>query len=227
MLLDNLFYNGFNSKLIETAQYDGILEIPILSPPKEIVKPSIAVPFGQHHRITDYSSVILVFYVKDPLFRDFVSKPQNYVDKMKNIYIMSTPDCSVYRDMPFFEQLANIGVGRAIGYYWQEQGKLIYPNVRWGDERTYTRKYFDIPPAFAGIPKNSIVSIGTYGNSKDAEDKYYLEVGLDAMLEELTPKIVLVYGAYNKKIFEKHEKYTQFHHMPDWISYIHGKRGVK
>ena len=27
----NLFYDGFNSKLIETAFFDGSLEIPILS----------------------------------------------------------------------------------------------------------------------------------------------------------------------------------------------------
>ena len=37
--MNNLFYDGFNSKLIETAFFEGFLEIPILEAPKEIVIP--------------------------------------------------------------------------------------------------------------------------------------------------------------------------------------------
>ena len=40
--MNNLFYDGFNSKLIETAFFEGFLEIPILEAPKEIVIPSVA-----------------------------------------------------------------------------------------------------------------------------------------------------------------------------------------
>ena len=121
--------------------------------------------------------------------------------------------------MPLWEQIANIGVSRSVGYYLQTQGKYVIPNVRWGDERTYNRRLFGFAPAFAGVPKNSIVSIGTYGCSRTQEDKYYLEAGLDAMLSELTPQVVIVYGSYNPNIFEKYEHYTHFHHLPDWISY--------
>lgn len=126
-----------------------------------------------------------MFYEHDFHFRDFVSVPQNYMGELKKVQIISTPDCSLYRDMPLWAQIANIGVNRSIGYYLQEQGKYVIPNVRWGDERTYSRKYFDSAPAFAGVPKNSIVSIGTYGCSRTREDKYYLEAGLDSMLSEL------------------------------------------
>ena len=38
--MHNLFYDGFNSKLIETAFYEGDLEIPILDRPKEWIIPS-------------------------------------------------------------------------------------------------------------------------------------------------------------------------------------------
>lgn len=37
--MNNLFYDGFNSKLIETAFFEGFFEIPILEAPKEIVIP--------------------------------------------------------------------------------------------------------------------------------------------------------------------------------------------
>lgn len=84
------------------------------------------------------------------------------------------------------------------------------------------KKYFDCSPAFSGIPRNSIVSIGTYGCSKTKEDKYFLEAGLDAMLNELTPTNVVVYGLYSKSIFSRYERYTTFHHLPDWTTYVRG-----
>ena len=221
----NLFYDGFNSKLIETAFFESFLEIPVLEPPQSIVVPSAAIPFSRRKAITDPAKEMLVFYEHDPLFREFVSTPQNYMDELKDIQILSTPDCSLYRDMPLWEQIANIGVSRSVGYYLQQQGKYVVPNVRWGDERTYTRQLFNFIPAFSGIPKNSIVSIGTYGCSKKKEDKCFLEAGLEAMLAELTPRDVVVYGSYSSKIFEKYERCTRFHHLPDWTTSVHnGKK---
>lgn len=41
------------------------------------------------------------------------------------------------------------------------------------------------------------------------------------MLIELTPQDVIVYGSYNPKIFGKYERYTRFHHLPDWTTYVH------
>lgn len=224
--MHNLFYDGFNSKLIETAFFESFLEIPILEAPKEIMIPTVAVPFSKRKAITNPAEEMLVFYEQDPEFRKFVSIPQNFDDDLENIQIISTPDCSLYRDMPLWEQLANIGVSRSVGHYLQQQGKYVIPNARWGDERTYTKLLFDAAPAFSGIPKNSIVSIGTYGCSKSKEDKYFLEAGLEAMLSALTPTDVLVYGSYNRKIFEKYERYTHFHHLPDWTTYVHHRKKV-
>lgn len=221
--MNNLFYDGFNSELIETAFFDGFLEMPVLNAPKEIILPTSAVPYSQRKKLKS-DTEMLVFYEQDPEFRDFVSVPQNFMEELKNVKIFSTPDCSVYRDMPYVFQLANIAVSRSVGYYLQQQGKYVIPNARWGDKRTYTKSHFDSIPAFSGIPKNSIVSIGTYGCSKSKEDKYFLEAGLDAMLEELTPKVVVVYGSYSTKIFGKYERYTYFHHLPDWISFKKGKK---
>ena len=224
--MDNLFYDGFNSKLIETALFESLLEIPVLEAQKKIIIPSIAVPFSKRAAITGRSDEMLVFYEQDPEFRDFVSVPQNYIDELKSVEIISTPDCSLYRDMPLWEQLANIGVSRSVGFYLQQQGKYVIPNARWGDERTYSKRTFGFAPAFSGLPHNSILSIGTYGCSKKKEDKYYLEAGLDAMLTELAPKVVVVYGSCNPKIFGKYEKYTQFVHIPDWTTCKHSDAEV-
>ena len=219
--MTNLFYDGFNSKLIETALFESILEIPILEAPEEIIIPKRAIPFSKIGQISDPLDM-LVFYERDPIFRDFVSTPQKYDAALSKVKIMSTPDCSLYRDMPLWEQLANIGVSRSIGYYEQQQGKYVIPNVRWGDARTYTNKYFDIPPSFAGVPKNSIVSIGTYGCSKKKEDKAHLVAFLEAMIDYLSPSDVIVYGSFNQKYIREFGQYTQFHVIPDWITYKRG-----
>ena len=211
----NLFYDGFNSKLIETAFFESFLEIPILEAQKEIIIPSKAIPFSKRSAVTGLSNEMLVFYEQDTEFREFVSVSQNYINELEHVRLISTPDCSLYRDMPLWEQIANIGVSRSVGYYLQQQGKYVIPNARWGDERTYSKELFGFAPAFVGLPHNSIVSIGTYGCCQKREDKYYLEAGLDAMLTDLTPEVVVVYGSYNSKIFCKYERYARFVNIPD------------
>ena len=75
--MNNLFYDGFNSKLIETAFFESLLEIPVLEAPKEIIIPKRAVPFSRLDQINDPLDM-LVFYEQDPVFREFVSIPQNF-----------------------------------------------------------------------------------------------------------------------------------------------------
>ena len=58
--MNNLFYDGFNSKLIETAFFDGIFEIPILKAPLEIVLPTVAVPFSKRNVISNPANEMLV-----------------------------------------------------------------------------------------------------------------------------------------------------------------------
>lgn len=215
--LNNLFYDGFNSKLIETAYFESILEIPLLSAHESIEIPSGAIPFSKRKHLSDENQM-LVYYEMDMQFRDFVSVPQKYIGEIEDYKYVSTPDCSLYRDMPLVFQLANIAIARSIGFYLQEQGKYVIPNVRWGDERTYSNDLFEIPPAFAGIPKSDIVSIGSYGCCQSKEDKYYLIRGLEAMLDYLQPTAVVVYGPYNPKVFAPYESYVNFYHIPDWIT---------
>lgn len=71
----------------------------------------------------------------------------------------------------------------------------MIPNIRWGDERTFTREMFRDKIAFLGVDKHSIVSIGTYGQVRTAESKRIFREGLLVMLEELEPEVVLVYGS--------------------------------
>ena len=109
-------------------------------------------------------------------------------------------------------------MNRAIGAYLQSKVIYVIPNVRWGDERSYTTCELPEKFAFLGIEKHSIVSIGTYGCIQGKEYRRYFYEGLKAMLEELEPKVVLVYGAMPDDIFEEVKKTTEFVQYYDWIS---------
>ena len=92
-------------------------------------------------------------------------------------------------------QILNVYRNRAIGHSLQKQGAYVITNVRWGDERSYTTDVLPEKFAFLGAPKNSVVSVGTYGCVQSKENKYYFREGLEAILDELTPEVVLVYGS--------------------------------
>ena len=97
-------------------------------------------------------------------------------------------------------------------------GMYVIPNVRWGDERSYTTCVLPEKFAFLGLPKHSIVCIGTYGACKTKEEKFHMRHGLIAMLEELCPETVLVYGAMPDEIFHDLYDKTTFVQYPDWTS---------
>lgn len=109
----NLFYDGFNSKLIETAYFESFLEIPILDSHKAIEIPNGAIPFSQRKK-HESNEQMLVFYENDPEFRELISVPQKYDNELDSFKFISTPDCSLYRDMPLIFQLTNIAVSRSI-----------------------------------------------------------------------------------------------------------------
>lgn len=100
----------------------------------------------------------------------------------------------------------------------QKQGLYVIPNIRWGDERTYTDQLLGEKVAFQGVDKHSIVAVGTYGQIKSADSKRYFREGLLAMLDELEPKVVLVYGPMPNKLFGDLFDRTHFVQYPDWIS---------
>ena len=215
--------DGFNAKLVENAVFAGYLEFPEIKKPDRIIIPIAMIPFSMR-RYTDNYKEALMFYEHDLKFRDLLTNVEKYTDELRKFPVIISPDCSLYRDMPLVLQMANAYFNRQIGHHLQQQGCYVITNVRWGDERSYTRIIpNEVPFAFLGVPKHSIVSIGTYGCCKSKEDKIHLRQGLKAMLDELEPEVVLVYGAMPENIFLEFKHLTRFVHYPDWTSSRHGR----
>lgn len=107
-----------------------------------------------------------------------------------------TPDFSTYQDFPDAIKKYAVYRMRTFGYWLGKQGVKVINNVRWGTEET-----FDY--CFEGIPKNSIVSIGTVGGGpRKIVDRKRFESGLFKMVEVLKPHTILVYGSAKGECFE-------------------------
>ena len=84
--------------------------------------------------------------------------------------------------------------GKALGYWLQENGVEIIPNVRWGDERTFELSTL-------GVEKNKTIAVGTHGCIKTIEGKRMFIRGFDYVVQALKPKNIIVYGRMPDKIF--------------------------
>lgn len=160
--IETLVDEGFRVSLIETAFFDGKFEIPHIDAPKDIVVPSGLVPFSRRQRSRDKQDFVC-FYEHDVKFREILTHTEDYVKEIKQYPGVISPDCSLYIDAPLCVQIASIYLNRAVGYYLSKKGIYVIPNIRWGDERTYTDELLGEKVAFQGVDKHSIVSIGTYG----------------------------------------------------------------
>ena len=213
--------DGCDPGLVSGARFEGIFDIPIIEKPERIEIPSAIVPFSERNKVTDCNTAI-GFYEMDVKFSEVLIEPEKYVEDFQRFKAMISPDCSLYRDAPLSVQIINVYRNRAIGSYYQRKGIYVIPQIRWGTEATYTTKILPEAIAFSGVEKCSIVAIGTYGCIQHKEDKYHIKAGLEAMLINLEPQVVLVYGPMPKAVFDDYLRNTRFVHFDDWTRIRHG-----
>ena len=181
----------FRAFLVKNATYDSPLEIPCLKP--EMQKPHKLIAFSKAIHSTDYDAWVH-FYEDDVAFERLWNKPNTYLPILKKFKGVITPDFSVYRDMPLVMQQWNIYRSRAIGFWLQQNGILVIPNIRFGDERT-----FDL--SCAGINKNGVIAVGSHGCIRLLTERKYFKQGLKYISETLTPVTIVVYGTAPDDVF--------------------------
>ena len=210
--------DGCNPELVSGAKFDGIFEIPIIEKPKSIIIPKAIIPFTERNRIIDFD-VAIGFNEMDVNFSDVLINPEGYTEDFRRFRAMISPDCSLYRDAPLSVQIMNVYRNRS---YYQRRGSFVIPQIRWGNDLTYTTRVLPERIAFLGVEKHSIVAIGTYGCIQSKEDKVHFKAGLEAMLETLEPKVVLVYGPMTKSVFDDYFHLTKFVQYDNWTKKRHG-----
>lgn len=212
--------DGCNPELVKGAIFDGVFQIPVIRAPEQMIVPKALCPFSVRNKVVE-NQFGLCFYENDIEFSDILRNPDEYVKQFKKFQCVISPDASLFWDAPFAAQVVNKYRNHAVAHYLQQKGVNIIPNVRWGDERTYTTEVFPEPLAFLGFEKHSIVSIGSYGLVKTTDEKRHFKAGLEAMLKYLEPRVVLVYGSMPNEIFTDYMRTViQFYQYPDWTTYV-------
>ena len=183
----------FRSFLVEEANYDGNLELPVIKTSNKIPNNVITFSKAMSRYWKDFDCWV-IFYEHDKNFERLWNNPKAYLTKLKKFNGVISPDFSLYRNMPLVMQQWNTYRSRAIAVWLQNNGIEVIPNVRFNDERTYEF-------CFDGIEKNKTVAVGTHGCLKTKEDRLYFQIGLAVLVDKLSPKNIIVYGRAPDKIF--------------------------
>ena len=147
--------------------------------------------FCDFNQVEDHENYIAHFFYDDFKFISAWREPDKYIEKLRQFKAVVSPDFSIYTDFPRALQILACYRRQWCGAYWQELGIDVIPNVSWGDEESY--QY-----TFLGVPKHSAVAISTVGVKRDAEwnnkeNSLFLK-GYNAMMEELEPTTIILYG---------------------------------
>ena len=187
-------YDVFHAFLVENADFDGYIELPVIKTSDKLPKKVVTFSKAMTKSWTDFDCWV-VFYEHDKEFERLWNNPKQYLDKLKKFKGVISPDFSLYRNMPLVMQMWNTYRGRALAVWLQNNDVEIIPNVRFGDERTFSF-------CFDGIEENKTVAVGTHGCIKRKEDKIFFRVSLARMVQRLSPKIIIVYGSAPDNIFK-------------------------
>lgn len=191
-------YDVFHALLVHNAEYDGKYEWPVIKTSNLIPNRVVTFSRAMSRSWTDFNCWV-IFYEHDKNFERIWNNPKAYLNKLKKFKGIVSPDFSLYRNMPLCMQIWNTYRGRALAYWLQENGIEVIPNVRWNDERT-------LKFCFNGIEKNTTVAVGTHGCIKNKDDRSYFKAGLAELVNCLSPKTIIVYGAAPDDIFKKYKE---------------------
>ncbi len=190
-------YDVFHAFLVENAEFDGYIELPVIKTSDNLPKKVVTFSKAMTKSLTDFDCWV-VFYEHDKEFERLWNNPKQYSDKLKKFKGVISPDFSLYRNMPLVMQMWNTYRGRALAVWLQNKDVEIIPNVRFGDERTFSF-------CFDGIEENKTVAVGTHGCIKRKEDKIFFKVSLARMVQRLSPKTIIVYGSAPDNIFKPYK----------------------
>lgn len=144
--------------------------------------------------------LFVCFYLDDYKFdgpRGIWQNSNRALEVLRHFAGAITPDFSTYQDFPEPLKIYNTFRMRAFGYWLGKNGIAVINNVRWGTPESW--QY-----CWDGIPKNSIVAIGTVGGSpRKLTDRERFEKGLEELLKVLCPHTIIVYGSARYPCFDR------------------------
>jgi Domain of unknown function (DUF4417) len=170
------------------CEFDGIEQIPVLAPRSQKFEfPESLIAFDRIECSTGRASALLHFFVADSRLSQLVRQPLRYIPSLADYKAVTTPDFSVYRNMPPHRRVLSTALNRSFGVLFQSRGLDVIPTIRWSGADDYRF-------AFAGVPIGSPIAVSNHGCWRSMEDKKIFEAGLISAVDFLQPKSVIVHG---------------------------------
>lgn len=136
------------------------------------------------------------FFIDDYKFEQLWSRPHVYIPMLRNYGNMISPTFSVWDNQPYPLNLFNMYRSRWCTRYFQEAGVNVLVDVRWAGKDTWDF-------CFSGIEKHTPVIVNTVGTRQVLNRKLFVN-GFYAMLKEVEPSDLYVYGEYMPLPFERY-----------------------
>ncbi len=200
----DIWWNAFMVKECQNWSDNDIPECPtarIEIPPDLLTWPEAVRLHNRMKKEDSYykSSAYICFYCDDYLFDGTRGVWHCYykaIEIIKHFAGIITPDFSTYKDFPRPLKAWNTYRMRAFGFWCTSQGINVINNVRWSADT------LDI--CFKGIPKDSVICLGTIASGlKKTANRAEYEQYLKIMIQELRPRIILIYGSARYKFFKE------------------------
>lgn len=199
----------WNAFMVKNAVFEGNSDMPLCpctasSPPKELISYEDAKSLYKKEIQSgnrDFSvNAFIHFYIDDQKFDGKQSSvwlyPEKALEIIRHFSGIISVDFSTYSDFPDPIKRYNTYRMRAFGCWIASLGIPVINNVRWGTVETWDY-------CFDGIPKNSMVCIGTVASGINRiENRPLFEFGLLKMVEVLSPHTIIIYGSANYPFIE-------------------------
>ena len=176
--------NQYNLDLFDPMKTEGRFEMPVLDPADHV--PKRLQGFNYVLNKPDHEAGVH-FFLDDYQFERIWQRPEFYIEKLGEFDCVLTPDFSLYIDMPVAMQVWNVYRSRLIGQIMQRYGYTVIPTVSWAYSDSFSF-------CFDGLPEGATLAISTIGVKQNEEQFEIWRDGMDAMIELLKPKRLLVYG---------------------------------
>lgn len=151
------------------------------------------------------------FFTEDYRYERIWNSPTTYLANIRERGTAITPDFSNHSDTPLIQQRWNIYRGRWLGAYWQRNGIPVIPNAQWSGS-------MDLDYAFEGLPDGGMIAVSCVGMVTLPENRRIFEQGVDALLKEVRPRALLLYGRADRILGEPPDHCYVYH--PDFRTKI-------
>lgn len=167
---------------LKLSRYSGLPELK----PYNGEIPGKFIPFNQALTSKDYNCGVH-FFIDDYQFERIWNRPERYLELMRKFKCVTSPDFSLYVDMPLALQLYNTYRNRILSAWMQRHGVNVLPSVSWSDESSYRFCY-------SGIPEQSMLAISSTGAMETLYSRKLFIRGLERVFKNLSPSKVVMFG---------------------------------